>query len=243
MCTVLVLAGLDTTRGQLGYLFQYLAEHPDVRQQILDDPSLMPACIEESLRMHSITIADARKATKDADFHGCPVKAGDMVMGLVSAANRDPRHYEDADVFRLDRKGAHHFGFAGGPHRCLGAHLARREMLIAVEEWHAAIPHYRIATDEPLPSAAASSPCCRCRSPGTPRTERNGDHRMKLTIDAAMCTGHGRCYTLAPDLLSLRRRGLPQRERHDRSRCPPARRTSAREAAMSCPEGAITIDG
>ena len=55
MCTVLVLAGLDTTRGQLGYLFQYLAEHPDVRQQILDDPSLMPACIEESLRMHSIT--------------------------------------------------------------------------------------------------------------------------------------------------------------------------------------------
>jgi cytochrome P450 len=121
-----------------------------VRQQILDDPNLMPACIEESLRMHSITIADARKATKDADFHGCPVKAGDMVMGLVSAANRDPRHYDDADVFRLDRKGAHHFGFAGGPHRCLGAHLARREMLIAVEEWHAAIPHYRIATDEPL---------------------------------------------------------------------------------------------
>ena len=53
-------------------------------------------------------------------------------------------------MFRLDRKGAHHFGFAGGPHRCLGAHLARREMLIAVEEWHAAIPHYRIATDEPL---------------------------------------------------------------------------------------------
>ena len=76
MCTVLVLAGLDTTRGQLGYLFQYLAEHPDVRQQIVDDPSLMPACVEESLRMHSITIADARKATKDADFHGCPVKAG-----------------------------------------------------------------------------------------------------------------------------------------------------------------------
>jgi cytochrome P450 len=150
MCTVLVLAGLDTTRGQLGYLFQYLAEHPDVRQQILDDPSLMPACIEESLRMHSITIADARKATRDIDFHGCPVKAGDMVMGLVSAANRDPRHYDDADVFRLDRTGLHHLGFAGGPHRCLGAHLARREMLIAVEEWHRAIPHYRIATDGPL---------------------------------------------------------------------------------------------
>ena len=150
MCTVLVLAGLDTTRGQLGYLFRYLAEHPDVRQRILYEPALMPACIEESLRLHAITIADARKATKDADFHGCPVKKGDMVMGLVAAANRDPRHYDRADEFLLDRKGAHHFGFAGGPHWCLGAHLARREMLIAVEEWHATIPHYRVATDQPL---------------------------------------------------------------------------------------------
>ncbi|WP_116996894.1 cytochrome P450 [Desertimonas flava] len=144
MCTVLVLAGLDTTRGQLGYLFQFLAERPDVRQQIVDDPSLIPACVEESLRLHSITIADARKATKDAEFHGCPVRAGDMVMGLVAAANRDPRHYESPDEFRLDRKGNHHFGFAGGPHRCLGAHLARREMIVAVEAWHAAIPHYEI---------------------------------------------------------------------------------------------------
>ena len=150
MCTVLVLAGLDTTRGQLGYLWQYLAEHPDVRQQIIDDPSLMPSCIEESLRMHSIIIADARKATHDFDFYGCPVKQGDMVMGLVSAANTDPRHYDDADVFKIDRKGAHHLGFAGGPHRCLGAHLARREMLVAVDEWHQLIPHYRIATDQPL---------------------------------------------------------------------------------------------
>ena len=150
MCTVLVLAGLDTTRGQLGYLFQYLAGHDDHRQRILDDPSLIPGCVEESLRMHSITIADARKVTRDTDFHGCPVKKGDMVMGLVAAANRDPRHYDRPDEFIMDRKGAHHFGFAGGPHRCLGAHLARREMQIATEEWHQRIPHYRIATDKPL---------------------------------------------------------------------------------------------
>jgi len=100
--------------------------------------------------VHAITIADARKATRDVDFHGCPVKQGDMVMGLVSAANTDPRHYERAEEFLLDRTGAHHFGFAAGPHRCLGAHLARREMLVAVEEWHRRIPDYRIAGDEPL---------------------------------------------------------------------------------------------
>ena len=94
-----------------------------------------------------------------------------------------PRHYADADEFRLDRKGAHHFGFAGGPHRCLGAHLARREMLIAVEEWHAAIPHYRIATDEPLTErggqlAAALSLAARAgTSAPTTRPDRGRDRR------------------------------------------------------------------
>lgn len=117
----------------------------------LSDAVLLDMCtVLQSLRMHSIIIADSRKATHDFDFYGCPVKQGDMVMGLVSAANTDPRHYAEPDVFKLDRKGAHHLGFAGGPHRCLGAHLARREMLIAAEEWHRAIPHYRIAGDGAL---------------------------------------------------------------------------------------------
>ncbi len=150
MCTVLVLAGLDTTRGQLGYVFQYLAEHDDDRQRVLDDPSLVPGLVEESLRLHAIIIEDARKAKHDAEFHGCPVKKGDMVMGLVAAANRDPDHYDRPGEFVMDRKGAHHLGFAAGPHRCLGAHLARREMQVAVEEWLKVIPHFRVATDEQL---------------------------------------------------------------------------------------------
>ena len=70
-----------------------------------------------------------------------------MVYGLVSAANRDPRAYERANEFVLDRKHNHHFGFASGPHRCLGLHLARREMQIAVEEWLRVIPDFRIAAD------------------------------------------------------------------------------------------------
>lgn len=144
MCTVLVLAGLDTTRGQLGFLFRYLADHPTDRQRLIDDPSLVPNAVEESLRVHSIMIGDSRKVTRDVDFHGYPLKRGDMVMGLVSAANRDPRHYDRADEFVIDRSGAHHFGFAGGPHRCLGAHLARREMQIALDEWMRAIPDFRI---------------------------------------------------------------------------------------------------
>jgi cytochrome P450 len=150
MLTVLVLAGLDTTRGQLGYLFRHLAVAEADRRRLVAEPSLAPLAVEESLRVHTITFGDGRKVTSDTEFHGCPLKKGDMVYGLVAAANRDPRVYDRADEFVIDRTGSHHFGFAGGPHRCLGAHLARREMQVALEEWHRVIPDYRLTTDEPL---------------------------------------------------------------------------------------------
>jgi len=150
MLTVLVLAGLDTTRGQLGYLFHHLARTPEHRKQLVADPALVPSAIEESLRLHTIIFGDGRKVTEDTEFHGCPLKKGDMVYGLVAGANRDPRVFDRADEFVLDRSANHHFGFAGGPHRCLGAHLARREMQIAAAEWLQVIPDFRIASDEPL---------------------------------------------------------------------------------------------
>jgi cytochrome P450/ferredoxin len=240
MCTVLVLAGLDTTRGQLGYLFQYLAEHPDVRQQILADPSLVPACIEESLRMHSITTVDARKATKDADFHGCPVKAGDMVMGPVSADDSDPVTTRTPHVpprpqgrppLRVRRETAPP---PRRPSRPTGD--ARRRQGVA--------RRYPPLSDRDRRAAG------RARGPVHPAAAatRLGhrhigrDHRMKLTIDAAMCTGHGRCYTLAPDLLSYDDEGFVT-QRGTTIDVPAGHEDAARDAAMSCPEGAITIDG
>lgn len=150
MLTVLVLAGLDTTRGQLGYLFRHLALTPEHRKQLVAEPSLVPSAVEESLRLHTIIFGDGRKVTEDSEFHGCPLKKGDMVYGLVAGANRDPRVFDRADEFVLDRSANHHFGFAGGPHRCLGAHLARREMQIAATEWLQAIPDFHIASDVPL---------------------------------------------------------------------------------------------
>jgi cytochrome P450 len=150
ICFVLVLAGLDTTRGQLGYLFHHLATHPEHRRRLIEDPALIPGAVEECLRVFSIILGDGRKVTTDIDFHGVPMKKGDMVWLSVAAANRDPRAFDDPDQFVLDRKGNTHFGFAAGPHRCLGAHLARQEMVIAVEEWHRRIPDYRLVNDEPL---------------------------------------------------------------------------------------------
>jgi cytochrome P450 len=157
MLTVLVLAGLDTTRGQLGYLFRHLATHPDDRAALIADPRLIPSAVEESLRFYTIIFGDGRKVTRDVEFHGARLKKGDMVYGLVSGANRDPRAYERAGEFILDRKHNHHFGFAGGPHRCLGAHLARREMQIGVEEWLRVIPDFRVATDEELAERGGGS--------------------------------------------------------------------------------------
>ena len=150
MLVVLVLAGLDTTRAELGYMFWHLARNPEDRQRLIDEPELIPSAVEETLRYYTIIFGDGRKVTRDIEFHGVPLKQGDMVYGLVSAANRDPGVYERAEEYVLDRKKNHHFGFASGPHRCLGLHLARREMQIAVEEWLRVIPDFRIATDDVL---------------------------------------------------------------------------------------------
>ena len=148
MLTVLVLAGLDTTRGELGYMFRHLATHTGHRLALIEDPEIIPSAVEEVLRFYTIVFGDGRKVTRDIEFHGVELKRGDMVYGLVSGANRDPRAYEHADQFMPDRKRNNHMGFASGPHRCLGQHLARREMQIAVEEWLRVIPDFRIADDE-----------------------------------------------------------------------------------------------
>jgi cytochrome P450 len=85
-----------------------------------------------------------RKVTQDAEFHGCPVKAGDMAMFPIPVACRDPKLFPNPHEVILDREANNHFAFGAGPHRCLGSHLARRELRVAVEEWHTRIPEYRL---------------------------------------------------------------------------------------------------
>jgi cytochrome P450 len=157
MCTVLTLAGLDTTRGELGYMFHHLAQHPEHRWRLIEEPELAPLAVEETLRYYTIIFGDGRKVTRDTEFHGVQLKRGDMVYGLVSGANRDPRHWEQADEFVIDRKRNNHFGFASGPHRCLGMHLARREMEVAVTEWLSLIPDFELEPDAQLSERGGGS--------------------------------------------------------------------------------------
>jgi cytochrome P450 len=149
MAVVLVLAGLDTTKSQLGYSFHHLATHPDDRRRLVEDPSLMPSAIEELLRFHAF-VPPARKLKHDIEYEGCPMQAGQMVLMPLWSANRDPRAFEDAGTVMIDRSPNRHTAFGAGPHRCAGAHLARRELLVAMEEWHKRIPDYELDTSEPI---------------------------------------------------------------------------------------------
>jgi cytochrome P450 len=138
----LIAAGLDTVSISLECIFTYLATHPGDRQMIVDDPETITNLIEELLRWESpVQPAVPRLATRDTEIAGCPIKAGTVVSPLVAAANLDPAvpGADRVDVRRGDKR---HLAFGGGPHRCLGSHLARMELRVAVREWHKRIPQY-----------------------------------------------------------------------------------------------------
>jgi cytochrome P450 len=141
---LLFMAGLDTVSNQLSYAMLHLASHPADRAKIVVDPKLIPKAVEEILRVYPI-VQTARKATQDMDFHGCPIKAGDMASFSLAFAGRDQSAYPDARTVDLDRGVTRHLSFGGGPHRCLGSHLARQEMVVVLEEWHKRIPTYELA--------------------------------------------------------------------------------------------------
>jgi cytochrome P450 len=144
ICFLFFIAGLDTVSASLECFFAYLAEHPQTRAQLVADPESTQRAVEELLRWESPVMLVSRVATKDTDLAGCPVHAGDEVYAFIGSANTDDGESPDAGQVRLDRASNPHIAFGGGVHRCLGSHLARLELRVALREWHARIPHYRI---------------------------------------------------------------------------------------------------
>lgn len=146
---LLFMAGLDTVTGELSYGFHHLATHPADRERIVADPSVIPNAVEELLRVYSVANI-ARTAMTDTEVDGCPVKKGQRFILSVSSANRDEDHFRNATTVDFDRVDISHLAFGAGPHRCLGSHLARRELAIAYEEWHKRIPVYQVDSDVPF---------------------------------------------------------------------------------------------
>jgi cytochrome P450 len=145
VCFVLLTAGLDTVTDSLTCFYAFLAQHPDHRRRIVDDPRLIPNAVEELLRWETPVPGVVRWAREDATLGGEVVEAGHHVMVNLSAANLDPAEFPDPLEVRFDREVNNHLAFGGGVHRCLGSHLARRELRVTLREWHRRIPEYSLS--------------------------------------------------------------------------------------------------
>jgi cytochrome P450 len=140
---LLFLAGLDTVAAALSFSFWHLAQSPEDRATIADGAVDTQLVVEELLRRHSF-VNLPRIVARDAEFAGVHVKTGDPVVISLPLASRDPDAYGNAAAVDFARDDVRHYAFGMGPHRCIGSHLARLEMRIAFEEWHARIPDYRL---------------------------------------------------------------------------------------------------
>jgi len=149
MTTLLFFAGTDSTRAAITYGFNYLAQHPDKRDQLVADPTLAKQASEELLRFHGFHMS-AREVMQDIEIDGVLFKKGDIVTLSTGASNRDPEKFEDPNEVDLQRSNAHsHLTFGAGPHRCIGSHSASLQFRIALEEWHRVIKDYEIDPDGP----------------------------------------------------------------------------------------------
>jgi cytochrome P450 family 130 len=144
-CFLLLIAGNDTTTSLIGNGAELLARHPQQRAELVADPALVPAAVEEMLRIESPTQALPRTATREVDLHGVTIAPGARVMLLWGAANLDDREFPDAERFDIRRAAPRHLGFGHGIHFCLGAPLARLESRIAFEELLARLPEYGLS--------------------------------------------------------------------------------------------------
>jgi cytochrome P450 len=146
-CSVVAGAGNETTTRLIGWAGKTLAEHPDQRRELVEDPSLIPNAIEELLRYEPPAPQVGRYVARDAEFQGQVVPAGSAILFLVGAANRDERRWPDPDSFDIHRKVGQTMTFGYGVHFCLGAALARLESRVALDELLKRFPEWDVDYD------------------------------------------------------------------------------------------------
>lgn len=140
-------AGNETTTRLIGWSGKLLAEHPDQRAELVKDPALIPKAVEEVLRFEAPSPVQARVVTKDVEHHGQTVKAGDIMVLVNGAANRDERVFEGGETFDIHHQYERHLSFGYGIHFCLGNSLARLEGRVALEEVLKRFPEWDVDWD------------------------------------------------------------------------------------------------
>jgi cytochrome P450 len=141
---LLLIAGIDTTWSAIGASLWHLAKTPADRERLVAEPELLPTAMEEFLRAYA-PVTMARLVKEDMHWRGGDMKADDWILLSFPAANRDPAQFERAGEVVIDREVNRHVAFGLGIHRCVGSHLARMELRVALEVWLARIPDFSLA--------------------------------------------------------------------------------------------------
>ena len=145
--TFLWIGGLDTVAATTALMFRRLALEPELQRTLRANPDLINNAVEEFLRTEPL-VNSARLVIKDHEVRGVQIKKGDYILCANNVGNFDPAQFDDPRSVRFDRRVNRHFSFAGGPHLCLGVHLARRELRIALGEFLRRVPFFQIAPGE-----------------------------------------------------------------------------------------------
>jgi len=156
---LLFVAGLDTVTNTMAYIWRYLATNQDAQQHFrdrLDDPDAFLLAIEELMRINAVSNI-YRRVTHDCDYKGVRLRQNDRVILSNTLANRDPKVFDRPDVIDLDRAVNVHVTFGVGPHRCVGSHLAKRQVMVSMQEWLKRIPRFELAADQPEHSVFGGS--------------------------------------------------------------------------------------
>ena len=142
---------IDTTKYAIGHLVRELGVNREIRNRLIEDPSLIPVAIEESLRLNASAFMTARTVARKVTLGDVTMQPGDRVLIVHGWANRDEQVFSSPDEMNIDRKPTRHLTFGYGAHQCVGMHLARRELKIAIEELLQRIPDYELEQPDKSP--------------------------------------------------------------------------------------------
>ena len=242
MIDLVLIAGHETTSNMITLGTLSLLMHPEQKDQVVADPTLVKGAVEEMLRFHTILqFKGERVALEDVEVGGQLIRKGEGVLALINAANRDPEKFPDPDKFDIHRNPRHHVAFGFGVHQCLGQPLARVELQSVFSLLFQRLPTLELAVPlEKLDFNAAAAVYGLHSLPVTWAAAGTSPRVTKFfSVDVSKCVGGGQCVVAAPKVFAQNEDdGLVKVLEHNP---PPEEHELVREAARLCPALCIHV--